>query len=127
MQSQPSPPARGGEEHLGVDVAGLPGSFWPGWPRPLALSHPARPPRGGVGVGWGGAGILQVTSVETKTPPSDSQGPVLFKREPSIISGFPKARLFGSTVTTCPPHQILQVGAASVTERGVWVEKWVEI
>lgn len=85
-------------------------------------------PRGGVGVGWGGAGILQVTSVETETLLSDSQGPALFKREPSIISGFPfKARLFGSRVSTCPPRQILRVGAASVTERGVWVEKWVKI
>ena len=84
-------------------------------------------PQCGVGVGWGGAGILQVTSVETETPPSDSQGPALFKREPSIILGFPKARLFGSRVTTCPLCQILRVGAASVTGRGVWVEKLVEI
>ena len=85
-------------------------------------------PTGWVGVGWGEAGRLQVPSVETETAlPSDSQGPTLFKREPSIISGFPKARLFGSRVTTCPPRQILGVGAASVTERGVWVEKWGEI
>lgn len=77
-------------------------------------------PQGGVGVGWGEAEDCRFPSVETETaPPSDSQGPTLFKWEPSIISGFPKARLFGLRVMTCPPRQILRVGAASVTRKGV--------
>lgn len=79
-------------------------------------SHPAH-----GGAGWGGG--LQIPSVQAQTPPSDSQGPALFKLEPRIISGVPKARLFGSRVTTCPPCRILRVGGSLSYRKGVWVEK----
>lgn len=120
-----TPPARGGEEHVGIDVDRLPRSFWLGWRRPLL--GPILPPGPGGREGWRGAGRLQVPSVEAKTPPSDSQGPALFKLEPRIISGAPKAWLFGSRVTTCPPRWILRVGGSLSYRKGVWVEKRGEI